>query len=290
VSAAPPPAVALFEPALQEIRGPSALAGGYRRFLVLTRTIALMEFKLRFFGSALGYVWQLMRPLMLFGVLLVIFTQIVPVSKTDHFPVALLLGVVLYTFFAEATGGAVASVMVRENLVRKIHFPRLVIPMAVVLVACFNLGLNLLVVVIFAIASGLTPSLAWLGLIPLLVLLAIFATGLAMLLSALYVRFRDVAPIWDVVLQITFYGSLILVPYEAVRVKSEFAASALLANPLGAIIQESRHLFVDPKYVSAANAMGGVRWLLIPVAFMATTFVLGLWVFNREAPRIAEEL
>lgn len=278
-------------PPLREIRGPSALAGDVKRFVMLTRTIAVMDFKLRFFGSVLGYLWQLMRPLMLFGVLYVVFTQIVSVGAgTSDFPVALLLGIVLYTFFAEATGGAVRCVMVRENLVRKIQFPRLVIPMAVVLVACFNLVLNLVVVVIFALGNGVWPSWSWLGLLPVVGALVVFAAGLAMLLSALYVRYRDLEPIWDVVLQITFYASLILVPYEAIKVKNDTLASVLVANPLGAVIQESRHLLIDPTYVSAAQAIGGAVWLVVPFALLAGTFALGLRVFNREAPRIAEEL
>ena len=272
------------------IRGPSAVAGDFRRALTLTIALAKNDFKLRFFGSVLGYVWQLMRPLLLFGVLYVMFTQIVSLSSTPYFGVALLLGIVLYTFFAEATGNAVGCVMVRENLVRKIHFPRLVIPMAVVMVACFNLALNLVVVVIFATASGLEPTWAWLGVLPLLVLLLIFAAGLAMLLSALYVRYRDVEPIWDVVLQITFYASLILIPYEAVVQKSQPLAHLLVANPLATVVQESRHLMISPEYTSAADAIGGAELLIVPLAIVAGTFALGLHVFNREAPRIAEEL
>jgi ABC-2 type transport system permease protein len=273
----------------EPIRGPSALAGDLRRTLTLTLAIAKNDFKLRFFGSVLGYVWTLMRPLMLFGVLYVIFTQFVPVDAPS-FGVALLLGIVLFTFFSEATGGAVMSVMDRENLVRKIHFPRMVIPLAVVLMACFNLGLNLVVVIIFAIASGITPGFAWLAMFPLVALLTVFASGLAMMLSALYVRYRDVEPIWDVVLQVTFYGSLILVPYEVIRLKSEFVASALVANPLAAVLQEARHLVVDSSYASAADALSSPALLLVPLAITAATFALGLWVFNREAPRIAEAL
>jgi ABC-2 type transport system permease protein len=146
------------------------------------------------------------------------------------------------------------------------------------------------VVIVFALASGITPTLGWLALIPLVGLLTIFAVGLAMMLSALYVRFRDVAPIWDVALQVTFYASLILVPYEAVKLKSEAAASALIANPLAAVIQESRHMLIDPSYVSASSAIGSPVRLLVPFAVLVGTFLLGLWVFNREAPRIAEEL
>ncbi len=274
----------------RRIRGPSALGGDTGRFLHLTWTLAVTDFKLRFFGSVLGYLWQLMRPLLLFGVLYLIFTQVVIVSEGKDFPVALLLGIVLYTFFAEATGGAVASVMVRENLVRKIHFPRVVIPMAVVMTACFNLALNLVVVFAFATANGIYPKWSWLGLLGLVALLVVFAAGIAMLLSALYVRYRDIEPIWDVVLQIMFYGSLILVPYESIRAKHEQIASALVANPLAAIVQQARHLVVDPSWVPAQAAIGGGARLLVPLGLIVATFVLGLWVFNREAPRIAEEL
>lgn len=275
----------------EPIRGPSALSGGWRRTLQLTIAIARNDFKLRFFGSVLGYVWQLMRPLLLFGVLYVVFTQIVPLGKDlDYFPVALLLGIVLFTFFAEATSASVSCVVVRENLVRKIHFPRIVIPLAVVLTACFNLLLNLVVVVVFALGSHVPVRLSWLGLLPLLLGLVVFTVGLSMLLSALYVRYRDVQPIWDVTLQITFYASLILVPYETIRDKHEVLASALLANPLAAVLQEARHLVIDPGYVNAADAMGGALRLLVPLGIAIGTFLLGLWVFNREAPRIAEEL
>lgn len=273
------------------IRGPSALAGGWRRSLPLTVAIARNDFKLRFFGSVLGYTWQLMRPLMLFGVLYVMFSVVFSVSDLPRFGVALLLGIVLYTFFAEATATAVTCVIARENMVRKIQFPRLVIPMAVVLTACFNLALNLVVVAIFGVASGLRPHWAWLGLLPLLVILMLFSAGIAMLLSALYVRFRDVQPIWDVALQIIFYGSLILIPYETIVGEGhETLASVLAANPLAAILQESRHLLIDPAYVSAADAIGGAVRLLVPLGIAIGTLLLGFWIFNREAPRIAEEL
>ena len=274
----------------QPIAGPSALAGDLRRFLLLTRTIAVMEFKLRFFGSLLGYVWQLMRPLMLFAVLYVVFTQFVEISQDELFPVALLLGIVLFTFFAEATSGAVTSVLDRENLVRKIHFPRLVIPLAVVLTAAFNLVLNLAVVVIFGLASGVRVRLSWLELPLLLLALVVFCVGIATLLSALYVRFRDLRPIWDVTLQVVFYGSLILVPFEAVSDDHPTLARILLINPLAAILQEARHAVVDPAVPGAAAAIGGAERLLAPALIVAGTFALGLWVFNREAPRIAEDL
>jgi ABC-2 type transport system permease protein len=253
--------------------------------------MAVQEFKLRFFGSVLGYLWQLMRPLLLFGVLYVMFSVVFSVGSGPYFGVALLLGIVLYTFFAEATGTAVTCVLDRENMVRKIQFPRMVIPMAVVLTACFNLVLNLAVVFIFGTVSGLRPQWSWLGIVPLLLVVVVFAAGIAMLLSALYVRYRDVRPIWDVFLQIIFYGSLIIVPYETVVAQGyDTLAKVLLANPLATIVQEARHLVIDPAYVSAGSAIGGSMRLLAPLAIVLATFALGLWVFNREAPRIAEEL
>jgi ABC-2 type transport system permease protein len=275
----------------EPIRGPSAFGGDLRRTLTLTVVIAKTDFKLRFFGSVLGYLWQLMRPLMLFGVLYAMFTLLLHVAHLPFYGVALLLGIVLFTFFAEATGGAVTCVMGRENLVRKIQFPRMVIPMAVVLTACFNLALNLVVVVIFATISGLDPRWTWLALPPLILVLIVFASGLAMLLSALYVRYRDIQPIWEVVLQALFYGSLVIIPFETVVSEGHGrVASMLLADPLAAIVQEARNLVVGPAYTNAPRAIGGALWLLVPLAIVIVTFLLGWRVFNREAPRIAEEL
>jgi ABC-2 type transport system permease protein len=274
----------------EPIKGPSAFSGGFRRSFTLAAAIARTDFKLRFFGSALGYLWQLMRPLLLFTVLYLVFTKVVHVSEGNHYPVALLLGIVLFTFFGEATGGSVTAVMDRENMVRKIHFPRMVIPIAVVMLATFNLTLNLIVVFIFAIISGVEPSFGWFGLLPLVAILLVFVSGIAMLLSALYIRYRDVQPIWEVALQILFYASLVLIPYETIREKHARIASALVCNPLAAVLQEARHLVVDPAWVSASTALGGQIRLLVPLGITIGTFLLGLWVFNREAPYVAEEL
>jgi ABC-2 type transport system permease protein len=274
----------------QPISGPSALTGDTRRFVHLTWTLATQEFKLRFFGSVLGYLWQLMRPLMLFGVLYVVFTQFVKVSDQKLFPVSLLLGIVLFTFFAEATSGAVSSVVDREQLVRKIHFPRLAIPLSVVLTATFNLVLNTVVVFIFGLLLGIEPRWTWLELPVLIVLLGVFVVGLAALLSALYVRFRDVRPIWEVVLQIMFYASMIIVPFETVFDRFPTLARIMLANPLAAVVQQARHAVVDPSIPGTAAAMGGAERGLVPLAIVLATIALGLWVFNREAPRIAEDL
>jgi ABC-2 type transport system permease protein len=276
----------------RQIKGPSAVGSDPRRFWHLTRALAVTEFKLRFFGSVLGYAWQVMRPLLLFGVLYVLFTQVVDLgNEVPLYGVALLLGLVLYTFFSEATSAAVTSIVERENLVRKIEFPRLAVPLSVVLTAMFNLALNLGVVVVFLLASGGRLRWSWLELIPLVAVLAVLASGLAMLLSAAFVRARDVKPIWDVVLQVLFYGSPIFYAVETVQATApEWVAKALMLNPFAAILQQARHAVISPKYDTAAAAIGGTWRLLVPLAIVGVVFVLGYAVFRRAAPRLAEDL
>ncbi len=271
------------------VRGPDALGDDPRRFWRLTHVLALTEFKLKFYGSVLGYLWQLVRPLLLFGVLYIVFTEFVRFGEgVEHYAVVLLLGVVLYTFVSEATSTAVGAVVERENLVRKIRFPRLVIPVSVVATATLNLLLNLLAVSVFMLVSGVEPRLSWLMMVPLLLLLEAFALGIAMMVSALYVRFRDVEPIWDVLLQVLFYATPILYPIEIVPSKQ--AQELLMLNPFGAIVQQVRHSIVDPSAPSAAEVAGGTEWLLVSGAILLLLVVGGFFIFKREAPRIAEEL
>jgi ABC-2 type transport system permease protein len=278
------------------IRGPRALTDDWSRFWHLTYNIARNEFKLRFFGSVLGYVWQLVRPLLLFGVLYVFFTKVAHVNNQNtpgqrHYGAQLLGSIVLFTFFGEATSGAVRSVVDRENLVRKIQFPRMVIPLSVVLLALFNLALNLIVVLGFALAEGVTPMLSWLELPLIVATLAIFATGIAMLLSALFVSLRDIQPIWDVVSQILFYCSPVIISVETVQEKVSAAVLHLyMLNPLALVFQQFRYAMITHGTLSAGEALGGWAMLAAPLAIVAGVFALGFWVFNRAAPLVAENL
>ena len=280
----------------EPIRGPRALTDDWSRFWHLTYNIARNEFKLRFFGSVLGYLWQLVRPLLLFGVLYVFFTVVAHVNSatgpgSEHYGAQLLGSIVLFTFFGEATGGAVRSVVDRENIVRKIQFPRLVIPLAVVMLAMFNLVLNLGVVLIFALAEGVTPMLSWLELPLIVFVLAVFATGIAMLLSALFVKFRDIQPIWDVVQQILFYVSPVIVSVETVKEKvGPTWLHIYMLNPLAVTFQQFRHAMITHGTPSSASLLGGWLQLLEPLLIVAAVFALGFWVFNRSAGLIAENL
>ncbi|HEY1774783.1 MAG TPA: ABC transporter permease [Solirubrobacteraceae bacterium] len=287
--------------------GPNAFGDDLRRFVNLTLTLANTDFKLTYFGSALGYVWSLMQPLLLFGVLLVVFTKIFHVGKyIPHYGVALLAAIIFWTFFLNVTTNCVTCLLAREGLLRKMRFPRLVIPLGVCVTALYTLGLNLVPVILFAILSHVYPTWSWLEL-PLLVLpLAMLAVGAGMILACLYVRFRDILPIWSVTAQILFYGSPVIYPaleYGGTA-KTPNAQNGgygtigtlghvLMCNPLAAILTQMRKALIggpDKVNPSAAYAIDGAVHLLIPLFFVLAIFGLGVWFFNREAPRISENL
>jgi ABC-2 type transport system permease protein len=260
----------------------------FRRTCSLAWTLAVTEWKLRFYGSFLGYLWSLARPFALFGVIYLVFAEFAKLGdQVPHYAVYILFALVLFQFFAEIAGGSVMALAARENLLRKVRFPRLVVPLATVLTALFNLGMTLIAVLIFAIASGVYPRWTWLELPLLVFVLMMFAIGLGMFMSVLYVRFRDIAPIWEVVQQSLFYASPVL--YVTTMVPEQYQR-AYLANPIATVLTQMRYAIVDPTARPVSEAIGDPVRLLVPAAIVVVAFVVGLWVFRREAPRIAENL
>ena len=264
------------------------LVGDPHRFAALTWTLAITDWKLRFYGSVLGYLWQLVRPFAFFGVIYIVFTEIVGLgNEIDHYGVYILFGLVMFNYFAEVTNGCVTCLVDRENLLRKAAFPRLTIPLSIALAGLFNLAGTLLAVFIFTIANGIYPDFGWLELLPLVALLALLSTGVGLILSVLYVRYRDIQPIWEVFTQILFYASPVL--YVSTMV-DECCQRPYVAQPIATVLTEIRHAVIDSDAPTAAAAIGGSVRLLIPLAIIAAILALGLWLFRREAPRIAEHL
>ena len=277
----------------RQIKGPSAVGSNARHFWNLTWTLAVTDYRLKFFDSTLGYLWTLMRPLLFFGVLLLLFTQVLNLAVgVVLYPQALLLGMVFFNLFSEATGMSVRSPVDRAHIVRKVDFTRLAVPLAAVLQALFNFGMTFVVVVIFLLAAGGEVRWSWLELLYLVPLLVLYTSGLCMLLSILYVRARDVQPIWEVMTLSLFYLSPIFYTVEFVR--AQYDASAvewlIMLNPFAAILQQARHVMIDPSHPSAADAAGGAVNLLVPLAIGFVLFVLGAQLFRKRASRIAEEL
>jgi ABC-2 type transport system permease protein len=279
------------ESSAYRVTGPAALSGTPGRFFRLTLMLAVTDWKLRFYGSALGYLWSLLRPVLLFGMLLFVFSQIVRIGgDVEDYPVVLLVGVVLFSYFSEVTGDAVESVLDREQLVRKVSFPRMVVPLSVTLAGSFSLLMNLAAASVLVLAVGVEPRWSWL-LVPIpLACLVVLATGVAMLLSALYVPYRDVRPIWEVVSQGLFYATPIFYPVEFLIDQGELLTKIVMASPLAVIVVETRRLILGPESTSAAEAVGSVAFLLIPLAILVAIAVTGFVVFNRMAPRAAEQL
>jgi ABC-2 type transport system permease protein len=274
---------------LRPIAGPSALGGGRRRTLELLYLIAVTDFKRTYFGTVLGYLWSIARPLMLFGVLLEVFTHIFRLSHTvAHYPVFLLLGIVTFGFFQESTGLAVGSIVSHESVIRKTQFPRLVIPLAVVATCLMNLGPNLLVAFVFILSFGVGPAWSWLGLIPLLVAVFVIATAVSMIVSALYPRFRDLQIIWSVLVTALFYATPVLYPITVLHPRLR---DVIAVNPLAPIFDLLHKWVIDSRAPLpwSAAAGGPVRFVVAAGVFVAIC-AAAVWIFRREAPRIAEAL
>lgn len=278
-------------PVLRKVDGPTALGGGSRRFFDLLWLMAVTEFKRVYFGTVLGYLWSLIRPLTMFGVLLFVFTQVFRVGsdQVEHYAVMLLLGIVLYTFFQESTTNAVTSVVSQEGVVRKTQFPRLVIPISTVLTGLFNLGLNLVIVVVFLVIFGVDPTWTWLLFPVAIAFLFVLTAAVGMALSVLYVRFRDVAIIWTVVGQALMYASPILYPVDF-KEDATFE-HLLMINPLAVILEQVRvWVLNEPGAPTAVEAAGGWAGLLPAAGIFVAICAFAVWFFHREAPRIAEDL
>jgi ABC-2 type transport system permease protein len=277
------------ELALRDVPGPTALGGGRRRALELLYVIALYDFKRTYHGTVLGYLWSLVRPLLLFAVLLAVFTTIGRFSHVPHYPVLLLMNIVLFGFFQEATLTAVPSVLAQESVVRKTQFPRLVIPLSVVLTALFNLAGNLVVVLVFIVAFGVTPLWTWLLFPVVLIALIGITVPVAIAVSSLYPRFRDVSIIWTVLSTALFYATPIFYTVEALSGHPTLRHLIQL-NPLTPILEAARQWIIQAGAPGPAAAAGGYLHLLAPAAIYVAVWGLALWVFRREAPRIAEQL
>jgi ABC-2 type transport system permease protein len=275
-------------PPLAEVQGPSAYGGGARRFFSLLWLIATTDFKLTFLGTVLGYLWSLMRPLMLFAVLYVVFTQVFRFGDdVPHYPVLLLLNLMLFNFFLEATERSVDAVLKQEAIVRKMQFPRMVIPLSVTLTSFFNLSLNMIVVFVFVLASGIRPTSTWLLFPFVLLAFVTFTAAMAMILSALFPRYRDVGQIWAVLSTVFFYGSPVLYPAEAVPTDFRFT---LLLNPLAPVLEQARRWIIDPSAPTVVDAANSWLGWVGPGLVFAATCVFAFWIFEQQAPRIAEEL
>jgi len=247
------------------------------------------DFKLRYQGSVLGYAWSLLRPLLLFLILYIVFVQILKFGgDVPHFPIYLLLGIVLWTFFAEMTSQSLGSIVGRGDLIRKIRIPRWMIVFSTSISAIINLFLNLLVVGAFLLFNKveLSWSILWLPLI--LIEIYLFALGISLFLSAAFVKYRDINYIWEVILQGAFYLTPIL--YSLTLIPNEMFQKLLLMNPMAQAIQDARYSAVTHETITTHSIFDGGWYMFIPFTVVIVVLVGGLLYFKKESRYFAENV
>lgn len=254
----------------------------------IMREMVRTDFKVRYQGSVLGYMWSLLKPLMIFAILYVVFTYIIPLGKgVEHFPIYLLLGVVMWNFFVESTSIGASSVVARGDLIRKISIPRYLVVVSSSVSALINLGLSMVVVFIFAIFNGLEPSLDWLWLLPILIELFAFSLGISFLLSALYVKYRDITYIWEIFIQAGFYATPVVYPLMTVSAQYQHY---FFINPMAQMLQDARFVMVTKASTTVWSSVGNVYMRFIPFVVVLFFIALGGIYFKRRSKYFAEDI
>ncbi len=261
----------------------------YRYSAILLRQLVKTDFKLRYQGSVLGYAWSLLRPLLLFLILYVVFVRFIRLgSGIPHYPVYLLLGIIIWNFFGEMTAQSLGSIVGRGDLLRKINIPRWVIVLSSSISALINLFLNLLVFIVFLLINhiDLLKTTLWLPLILLQVY--IFALGLSLFLAAAYVKFRDINYIWEVILQAGFYLTPIIYPITLIT--NHTLQKAILLNPMSQSIQDARYSSITHQTVTTAQIFGGGLIKFVPYVISVLVLILGMAYFRHQSKSFAEEI
>lgn len=247
------------------------------------------DFKLRYQGSVLGYAWSLLKPLLLFVILYTVFVKFLKIGTgVPHFPIYLLLGIVLWNFFSEMTSQSLSSIVERGDLIRKIRIPRWIIVLSASVSALINLFLNLLVVLVFMIINHVDIMQSALYFPIILFEIYLFSLGVSLFLAAAYVKFRDIGHIWEVILQGLFYLTPILYPLSLIT--NETLQKIILLNPMAQAIQDARYSLITHETLTIGQVYGGSIARLLPLGVCISVLIVGTLYFKREAKEFAENL
>lgn len=264
----------------------------YHYSLVILKQLVITDFKLRYKGSALGYVWTLLKPLAMFAVMYIVFVQFLKFgADVPHFAVALLLGTVFWNFFSEVTMNGMSAIVGKGDLMRKLSFPRYVLVLSSAIAALINLMINLLVVGVFIILNGveLTPRAFLIA--PIIIELFILGLAMAFLLATISVKLRDIGYIWELLLQVGFYATPIFYPISLIEEKtSPFIAQLLLLNPMAQIIQDARFALISPLTPTVWSMIQNVFVMLIPVTLVGALLIVSTLYFKKKSPYFAENV
>lgn len=264
-----------------------------RKNRILLGELIKTDFKTRYQGSVLGYLWAVLRPLLMFAILYIVFAKLLRFGgDIPHYPVYLLTGTVLWNFFTECTGQGIQAIVQRGDLLRKISFPKYIVVVSATATALINLVINLCVVVVFALINGVTPSWSWL-LVPFLVLeLYTLSLGISFLLGAINVKYRDITSIWDVLVQALFYAIPIIYTLPMVLGTGDFgtiAAKIIMLNPIAQVIQDVRYNLITTETITAWDILpGGLQ--MVPILLVILILALAALFFRKRSKRFAEEV
>lgn len=258
---------------------------------ILLKELTKTDFKLRYQGSVLGYLWALLRPLMMFAIMYVVFAKLLKFGgDIPHYAVYLLCGTSMWSFFTECTNQGIQAVVQRGDLLRKISFPKYIVVVSSTLTAVINMLINLGVIIIFALINGVTPSWHWL-LVPLsLVELYLLSLGIALLLGSINVKYRDITSIWEVFMQALFYAVPIIYPVSMVAATSDLAAKVILLNPIAQAIQDIRFNLITTESITIWNYLHNPVAIVVPIVITVAILIIGAFVFRAKSRFFAEEV
>ena len=263
-----------------------------RKNMILLREMIKTDFKLRYQGSLIGHLWSILKPLLLFTIMYLVFVRFLRFDDgTPHYAIGLLVGMVTWNFFSEATNMGMMSIVARGDLLRKLNFSKEIIVISSVVGAAINYSINLLVVFIFAIVNGVAVSMGWFTVIPLIVELILFSTGIAFILATLFVKYRDIGPIWEVVMQAGMYATPIIYSLTFILQRGQVTiAKLMMLNPLAQIIQDLRHYIVFSGSMRGWDLIGHKGVAIVPYILPFFIFGIGYYIFHKNAKRFAEIL
>ena len=262
-----------------------------RKNHILLKELTKTDFKLRYQGSVLGYLWALLRPLLMFAILYIVFAKLLRIGNDiPHYPVYLLCGTTMWSFFTECASQGIQAIVNRGDLLRKISFPKYIVVVSATLTAVINMLINLVVVIVFALINGVTPTWGWLLIAIPLVGLYLLSLGIAFLLGSINVKYRDITSIWDVLTQALFYAVPIIYPISLVTESSITAAKIILLNPISQCIQDIRYFLITNETITTWNYIDNKFIAFIPIFIILALLIFGALIFRKKSKFFAEEV
>lgn len=258
---------------------------------ILLKELTKTDFKLRYQGSVLGYLWALLRPLMMFAILYIVFSKLLKIGNDiPHYPVYLLCGTTMWSFFTECTSQGIQAIVTRGDLLRKISFPKYIVVVSATLTAVINMLINVVVIIIFALINGVSPTWSWFLAIPAIFELYLLSLGIAFFLGSINVKYRDITSIWDVIVQALFYAVPIIYPISMVAGTSTLAAKVILLNPIAQAIQDIRYNLITTETITTWNFLNNPLVIALPIILVFIVLLFGALTFRKKSKFFAEEV